>query len=117
MKKIPAFRAVKAFGDVRECESVGERGGIDTQDAGFLGAIEIEATGFVAIANSKRNEVHILHIAFTKAEEFTAGPTVQILNDGHRALAKQSKAAGAGGFLESVEVGIETEDADGRNEE
>src|SRR5678816_3417836 len=98
-----------------ECKSSGERRGIDSQQSRLLGTIEIQTTGVIAIADAKRNKADILQIAFAKAEKFAARFRVQIVHDGHGALTKQSKAASAGTFFERVQIGVEAEDANGRN--
>ena len=101
---VARFKAVEYRG---EREPAVELFRLDAEQARLLGAVEVEAVGVVAVAQSERHEADARHEFLVEAVMIGALPgVVHVMHDGDGGFAYQRKAAGAGCALVGVDRGV-----------
>ena len=112
-EQFPALAPVEALGHTRKGEPAGQQLGLHAQQARLLRPVQIQATGYVALAHAQRHHVHARQLLGAQAIELAPGLGIQVLHHGHGGFADQRKPARAGIAPGRVAVGIEPEHANG----
>jgi len=104
----------------RACEGKfpGQHFGTNPEQAWFLGEIEVEAVGLIAVAQTERHKAHAFDDFLVEVVEIsTLCSVVHVVHDGDAGFAHKFETTGSGAGIVGVNVGIFLEYTDGGDHE